>query len=48
MDSWMKAILTLAVAAVSLHILHSGKPNDERAREAAMWLLGALMGYWFR
>jgi hypothetical protein len=48
MDSWIKAILTLAVAAVALRNLNSNKPEAERSREAAMWILGWIMGYWLR
>ena len=46
MDPWIKAVLSLAVAAASLYIL--AKDEDERRREAAMWLLGTLMGYYLR
>jgi hypothetical protein len=46
MDTWIKAILTLSILAISLFGLVKGK--DPKLREYAMWLLGALMGYWLR
>ena len=46
MEIWMKATLTLATTAASLYILLTDR--DRGRREAAMWLLGALMGYWLR
>jgi hypothetical protein len=46
METWMKAALTLAIAATSLYILVTDR--DRARREAAMWLLGTLMGYWLR
>lgn len=47
MDPWIRAILTLTLAAVSVFIILA-RPKDRQAREYAMWLLGALMGYWLR
>lgn len=46
MNDWVKVVLSFSVAAASLHILVTEK--DGRRREAAMWLLGTLIGYWLR
>jgi hypothetical protein len=47
MERWVKVALSLAIAAVSLYLLVE-RSEDSHAREVAMWLLGALMGYWLR
>jgi hypothetical protein len=47
MDSWMKAVLTVAIIFISCYLLVK-RTGDGNAREVAMWLLGALMGFWFR
>lgn len=47
MDPWMKAVLSLAVAAASLYLILK-KTDDGHAREIAMWLLGFVLGYWLR
>jgi hypothetical protein len=47
MDPWIKATLTLMLGGVSAYIIIA-RPKDRQAREYAMWLLGALMGYWLR
>jgi hypothetical protein len=43
----LKTVLTLAIVSVALYLLVA-KTENGPAREVAMWLLGALMGYWFR
>jgi hypothetical protein len=43
----MKAVLTVVITFLSFYLLIK-KTGDGNAREVAMWLLGALMGYWFR
>jgi hypothetical protein len=47
MDRFARVTLSLAIAAVALYLLLT-QPEQGHAREAAMWLLGALMGYWLR
>jgi hypothetical protein len=47
MDTWIKAVLSGSIGGVSLYILLFRR-GDRQAREYAMWLLGALMGYWLR
>jgi hypothetical protein len=47
MDPIVKPVLSLAVGAVALYLLVK-KTENGHAREYAMWLLGALMGYYLR
>jgi hypothetical protein len=42
-----KSILNLTILVAALYLLTS-KTEDGHSREIAMWLLGALMGYWLR
>ena len=46
MHTWFREVFSLALILVSVFILY--RPKDKRDREYAMWLLGALMGYWLR
>jgi hypothetical protein len=46
-DRFAKVALSLAIAVVALYLLLT-RPEEGHAREAAMWLLGAIMGYWLK
>lgn len=46
MDLWIKAVLSLEIATAAIYIL--AREQDRHRREAAMWLLAALIGYWLR
>jgi hypothetical protein len=47
MEPWMKAILSLAVVAVSLYIILT-RPADEAARQWSVGAIGFILGYWFK
>ena len=45
MDPWIKALLTLGVAALAAYVILF-RPDDRKAREWAFGVLGLLLGYW--
>jgi hypothetical protein len=47
MEPWMKAVLSLAVVAVSLFIIVARK-EDEAARQWAVGAIAFVLGYYLR
>jgi hypothetical protein len=47
MEPWIKAVLSLAVVAVSLYIIIA-KEEDEAARQWAVGAIAFVLGYYLR
>ena len=45
MDDWIRAALSLGVAALAAYVILF-RPKDFKAREWAFGVLGLLLGYW--